>query len=269
MPPSPGLGVLPLHAIVSEMNRFVAFCLLCAPYAFADTAPSHDAFLAGNFREAARLAQAEDTADSLAFAARSQLAAIVISSPVRVPLTDVEQAESLARSALDREPDHIEGRLQLAIALSLKARPLSAREALRSGHGETARDLVLSVLSDDPDNPYSHSFLAVWHIEVVRRGGRFGAALMGASLASAQDHYHHAIDIEPDDAAIHWQYARALAALNPQRHSRDIRTALDRALAAQSDTSLEATMRARAGLLLEALNQEPATEVRRLANTLL
>ncbi len=188
------------------------------------------------------------TADSLAIAARALLAAAICGTGEPV-MADIRRAEGLARRAIALDPTHIEGRLQLAIALSLQARSMTIGEARQSGFGPEARALAESVLADDPGNAYAHGFLAVWHIEVRRRAGPLGAPVMGASLSAAHEHYEAARTLAGGDPGIHWQYARALTALDARRFRASIVTALRRAEACDPASAMEAVMQSRAETL--------------------
>ncbi|MCI4644385.1 MAG: hypothetical protein MRY64_06335 [Hyphomonadaceae bacterium] len=227
-----------------------------------------DAYAAGRYADAARIAVAADTADAYALAARAVLAEAMCqgAQPSDAVLT---RAELLAAEALTRDPNHVEGRLQLAIALSLRMRPMSKMQAWRTGLGEEARELAEGVIRDDPANAYAHGFLAVWHVEVVRRGGSFGAAMMGASLEQAFNHYERARALAPNDAGLHWQMARALAAYDPEDYRGEIDAALARTLAADEHTALQRVMVARAWLLKDALQSEDSETVAALAASLL
>ncbi|MAB10385.1 hypothetical protein [Hyphomonas sp.] len=216
-----------------------------------------DAYLSGNYAAAlARTANAPD-ADSRAFAARILLAEAICQDG-QPPQALLQNALDEANQALALQPGHIEGRLQKAIALSLISRPMSTGEIRRSGIGGQARDLAEGVLAEDPGNVYAHGFLAVWNVEVVRRGGTLGAMMMGASLDKARSHYRAAAALAPGDAAIRWQWARALAALNARKYGAEIEDALDAALAAPVDSELERVMQARAGALKAVLDTEGA-----------
>lgn len=206
-------------------------------------------YASGRYDEIVRGAEAAPSADSLAIAARAVLSE-AICLEVDPPTSKLKKAEAFARSALTLDPKHIEGRLQLAISLSLQARTMSLGEARRSGYGELTRDLARSVLADDPTNPYAHSFLAIWNLEVRRRGGAMGASIMGASLKDAFWHYEQAAEHAPDDAAIHWQFARALTALNPKKYDGWIDLALARAMNSEANSMAEETMQSRASELL-------------------
>ncbi len=230
--------------------------MLFTPAAFAEDEAQLVAFSEGRYSEAATLAQTSGTADDLAFAARSLLAEAMSAEDFIPPQELVERAEKLARSAIAEDPDHIEARLQRAIALSLMARPLSTREAMRTGYGEDARDLAQSVLKDDPENIYANGFMAVWHIEVRRRGGALGASVMGASVKKGRRFYQTAIKAAPDDASTHWQYARALAALNAKKYRSEIDQALRAALKAEPTSRLESVMQERARALQTILQSQ-------------
>lgn len=255
--------------MVGGMRWIIALVILISPAAQAEDEAHLIAFTEGRYEDAAALAQSTQSPDHLAFAARSLLAEAMSAPDYAPPPNLIDQAEILARSAVAADPSHVEGRLQLAIALSLKARPLSTREAMRAGYGEDAKNLAEAVLRDDPGNQYAHGFLAVWHLEVRRRGGAIGASILGASVKKGRAHYQHAVAQAPDDASIHWQYARALAALNVKKYRDEISTALMAALDCGTDSSLEAVMRDRAVLLHEALKNEKRSTTQRLAAEML
>ncbi len=247
------------------MGRLLALLVFLTPAAFADDVAQLTAFTEGRYSDAVSLAAESGAPDDLAFAARCLLAD-AMSTPDHIPpQAIVEQAETLARQALEVESSHIEGRLQLAIALSLRARPLTTRQAMNAGYGSDAKKLATAVLEDDPTNAYAHGFLAVWNIEVVRRGGSFGSSILGASVKKARRHYHAAIAADHDDASTHWQYAKALTALNAKKYRDEIDAALEAALSANTDSTLEGVMQARAEELQTALQTKKRKEVQKLA----
>ncbi len=247
------------------MRWIIALLIACSPAAFAEDEAHLIAFTEGRYEDAAAVVDAARSPDNLAFAARSLLAEAMSAHDFVPPPMLLDEAESYARAALASEPDHIEGRLQLAIALSLKARPLSTREAMKTGYGEDAHALVEAVLEDDEGNPYAHGFLAVWHLEVRRRGGAIGASILGASVKKGRKHYQRAIEAAPGDASIHWQYARALAALNAKKYRDEIESSLDAAVNSQADTTLEDVMRRRAQFLQDTLHTQKRATTERLA----
>lgn len=254
--------------LLSLLSAGVFAGLAQAEEAMATRQAAGEAYAAGRYADAARIAVVTDTADAYALAARAVLAEAMCGG---VQPTDavLSHAEDLAGAALERDPHHIEGRLQLAIALSLRTRAMTKMQAWQTGLGETARKLAEGVIEDDPGNAYAHGFLAVWHVEVVRRGGNFGAAMMDASLADAFRHYDIAAALSPEDPGLHWQMARALAALDPVRYRSEIDTALERAMATEGQTVLERVMAARARRLSDAFVTGDSQSVEALAASLL
>ncbi|MEZ5945862.1 MAG: hypothetical protein R3C13_08605 [Hyphomonas sp.] len=206
------------------------------------------AFAAGDYDAALASLAGQENADSEAFAARVLLAE-ALSCEADPPQDLLQAALREANAALALDPAHVEGRIQKAIALSMIIRPMSAMEANKTGLGEEARNLAKSALESDPDNPYAHGFLAVWNIEVVRRGGSLGAMVMGASVREARKHYEAAAAASPGDASVHWQWARALAALDAKKYRKEIEAALATAEAASPDSDLEGVMQRRASEL--------------------
>jgi len=209
-------------------------------------------FFRGDYIEAAALAEEGASADDLAFAARSLLAHCMTGS-AGPDARLIERAVNNAESALRLDPDHEEGRLQLAIALSLKSRDMDLMAVWAAGYGEKGRKLADDVLKSDPRNFYAHGFLAVWNLEVMRRGGGMGAWVMGASVEASRKHYEQARALAPDDVGIHWQYARALAAFDLNGRSEEVKAALGRALAAAAADHVERVMQSRARTLFDTL----------------
>ncbi len=214
-------------------------------------------FARGEYMAAAQAAEAASGADNLAFAARSLLA-LCMTGTTEPDAAIVERASRNAEAALKLDPAHEEGRLQLAIALSLKSRRMDLMAAWNAGYGEKGRKLAEEVLANDPANFYAHGFLAVWNLEVERRGGGFGAWIMGASLGSAREHYEAAVKLAPDDVGIHWQFARALAALDAKANAAEAARILARAAAANAGDHVEQVMQARAMRLATALAGDKA-----------
>ena len=227
--------------------------------AWGQSQEAEKAYLAGEYDVAFADVAADRGADACAFGARMLLAK-AMSGDVQPPRSLLSAALAEANNALVVEPQHIEGRLQKAIALSLLVRPMSLREARDSGFGEEARALAEAVLVDDPANAYAHGFLAVWHIEVINRGGFLGAMVLGASMDDAERHYAAAVQASPGDAALHWQYARALE---------EVSDALNAALAAPVGSVLEQVMQDRARTLSAAVASSSTRDVEALAKTML
>ncbi|WP_341197850.1 hypothetical protein [Hyphomonas chukchiensis] len=111
-------------------------------------------------------------------------------------------------------------------------------EARRTVWAKEARALSRSVLADDPANADTHGFLAIWNIEIVRRGGTLGGMMRGAGIDDVRDYYKAAVTHAPGEASEQWQYARSLSALNAKKYRAEFNAALAAAAAAPVETAL-------------------------------
>ncbi len=207
-----------------------------------------------------------ESADSLAQKSRQLLSECLVKSGCEdetVPQT----AEDLARRALILDESHIEARLQLAISISMQARNMSIGKARKEKVAEAMRDFAESVLVDDPDNAWAHGFLAVWHVEVRRRGGVIGAAIMGASLKKAEAHFQAVLRVAPDNLVLRWQYARALAALDAKRHDTEILSQLNIVSTSTCADKIERAVQKRALYLADAIRHQKFADAETFANT--
>lgn len=246
-----------MRRLAGAVGLLMAAAVLPAAPAIAHQAPPElaERFARGDYMEAAKEAEASADADDLAFAARALLAQCMTGT-TEPDAAVVDRASKDAEAALKIDPQHEEGRLQLAIALSLKSRAMDLLDAWNAGYGEQGRKLAMDVLKSDPRNFYAHGFLAVWNVEVRRRGGALGAAFMGASLKEARRQYDEAARLAPDDVGVHWQYARALAALDLRAHEKEVAEVLEHAVAAHAGNHVERVMQERAMKLAAALKGE-------------
>ncbi len=254
--------------MICRSEFLVALFLSAGEAAHADLVAAALAFDAGRYEQAVTEAAAERTADAEAFCARALLAR-AMSGPSEPSDAMLKGALEAAERALKIDPRHAEGRLQKAISLSLLTRPMSLNAARKSGFGEEAKALAEAVIADDAANHYALGFLAVWHVEVHRRGGRLGALMMGASLDEAAIHYAEAVRLAPQDVGLRWQYARALAAYDAKTYRGEIGAELQAALAIDPATELDRVMQERAAMLLEAVRSEKASDAEKMAQGML
>jgi tetratricopeptide (TPR) repeat protein len=242
----------------------VAF-LACSPLAaFADMARANAAFRDGRYDAVLAETASTLTADAQALRARTLLAKTMCGAG-EPDTSTIKAALAAADAAITLDAGHVEGRLQKAIALSLLTRPMSLSEANESGYGPKAKALAEGVLEDDPDNHYALGFLAVWNVEVHRRAGSLGAAIVGASLKAARTDYAKAVKIAPADPGLRWQWARALAAFDAKKYHEEIEAELQAALAIDPQTELDRVMQGRAAALLDVVQTAKAREIEKTA----
>ena len=218
-----------------------ALCTLCAAHAGPVPTPSAAmAYASGQFMEAAETAGRSANAGDRALAARALLAECILTQSQRPDLVDA--AATHARAALKADPDSVEARLQLAMAIGLKGRAASASEALRNGYASEGKRLIDEALARAPHEPWAWALLGGWNLEVVRRGGRLGARLYGASTAKGIAAFERARALAPDDPVIALHQAAALLGVDPVRFGDQARVALTAAAAAPADNVFERRM---------------------------
>ena len=216
---------------------FLAVLLACS--AGAEEQSFKAAFDAGCLAEAIELAQEGDTAQDHIHAAQALLAVCLMNKSRCAASQNAEKAEAHALAASNLEPANQEARLALAVSISLRLQALSTREARRTGEIRQPKKIAEALLNENPQDAYAHLVLSLWHIEVVKRGGRVGAMFMGASIRKAQEHYRAAIAIQPSDPVIHWEYARAMALVESSRLEDEIQKALDLCAELEGSIALE------------------------------
>ncbi len=251
-------GMIPVRPVM----LFLAAQLLWLPLARAD----EDTVLPD--AEPVSEQTVQRPADILAAESRVLLSACILQGSCPDEQTPIEAAK-LASRALGLEDGHVEARLQLAIALSMQARDMPLSEAREGRYAERMRALAEGVLEDDPDNAWAHGFMAVWHVEVRRRGGVFGAAFMGASLNAAEKHFEAITRTAPDNLILKWQYARALAGLDAERFDDEIKLILTDILDRTPKDDLEICAQERATLVLQNLGRKDYASVEQLASRLM
>src|SRR5262249_20461434 len=155
-----------------------------ASAAAGEVSPSRTAYNAGQFAEAAKLGEAEATAEGLTTAAQALLAQRV-AMPKASAAGDalVDKAIADAKAAIAKDPNAVEARVQASFGLGLKARRLSTMAALRAGYGDQSKKLINEALKISPNNGWAWAMRGGWHFEIVRRGGGATASMMGASVA--------------------------------------------------------------------------------------
>ncbi|WP_417494397.1 hypothetical protein [Maricaulis sp.] len=189
-------------------------CLLLTTAAHADMDEARRAFAGGHWQEAASQAQLAGGAEGYAYAARALVAQLMLEPdyPDRRALT--RQAVDLAEAAFREDSESAEARLRLAISLGYNGRYINTMRALFLRLPQRGRALLESVVMDDPGNTWALGTLGAWNLEVVRRGGTRGMAMLGASVEAGTGYYSQAIALDPDNPALRYFLALGLIALD-------------------------------------------------------
>lgn len=201
---------------------------LCATSAFAQVPKKAiQAFNDGKFVLAATVAEADGTADALAFAARARIAEAMVRDG-ELCRECLLQAEAAANEAIRHDPNFAEGYVQLAIALGFRGRLMSVFDAQSHRLAEKGRIALDKALALDPSNNWARAALGAWHLEIVRRAGSVaGSVLYGASEDDGLAHFRTALAVEPGNLLLHYHFALSLLALDAEDFHAEALAALD------------------------------------------
>jgi hypothetical protein len=210
----------------------IVLCMLVgapAPLVAAGLGDAEARYGRGDMAGAAAVGRSLASAKGFALAARATLVEAVYLSPAADKQALVEQAAADAEAALARDPRHVDAHLQLAIALGQLAEledPLSAHV---NGYASRGKALIDQALALDPDNPWAHALLGMWHLRIVARAGdALAASLYGASRKTGVALCAQAIAGRHEALALRYGCARLLWELDPDRFA----VTAERALAA-------------------------------------
>ena len=244
---------------------FVALAFATCGLAPAAAQPSAAAaYRQGAFLQAAAIGEAGAEAGDLSLAARALLAEAVTGRDADVDAL-VLRAEANARGALSAAPHSIDARINLALALGIKGRRASVADIVRHGYAREGRALLAEAVARAPEQAMAHALIGGWNLEIVRRGGRAGAAYYGASRRAGVAAFERARALAPDDAAIAYQYAVALLELDAERYAQKASALLADARGCTSHDAFEARMKAQAAQVAAVLAVQGGEAAARMA----
>ncbi len=249
------------------------WCVALLPALFANAAlaavppKAEAAYVIGKFVDAAAIAEAEGSAEALAFAARAHIAdAITRTGPACLPCLNT--AVALAERAIERDPDYAEGYVQFAIALGFGGRHLSASSAQSLQTPERGRAAIDKALKLDPKNTWANASLGAWHLEIVHRAGPVLAAVTyGAYRSDGLKHFRGALAREPSNLLLHFHFALSILALDTDEFHREALVALQVAYKDPRTDALTEFTRRRARLLEALLTRGTSEQIEDLVRT--
>jgi tetratricopeptide (TPR) repeat protein len=213
-------------------------------------ADAEKAYIQGDYALAVQLGQALETADGYALAARANLViAAYLEDDRDKALITLRKAVGDADQAIALNPQHIEGRLQKAIALGYQARITRSTSLARE-----TRLLIDDVLTQDPQNDYALATLGGWHGESIATAGGFFARLAtGARKSEFQDAFEAALKADPHNPATRSYYARLLLDIGGSKFKDRAVEVLEEAISIPPRNAFEVMMQTQAITLNEAL----------------
>lgn len=204
----------------------------------------------GLYAAAAEAAGVDATATAQALAARSYASAAILADEFERANTLSDAALARAEAAVALDPQSVEARLELIIALWLDGRRRGDLDAYFRGVPQRSRNMIDAVLADAPEDPWAHSLDGAWHLEAIRRGGGMARRMLGADEAVGVAAFERAMALDPDDPVIAVQAAVSYLALDADDYAERARAAFERALAVAPDDAFERSQQERASLAL-------------------
>ncbi len=222
------------------------------------------AYIAGDFVEAATIAEAEASADTLAFAARARIAdAITRDGPYCKPC--LASAELIARAATRRDPKLAEGYIQLAIAMGFRGRLIPLMEARSERLPDKGAEAIATALALAPRSAWALAARGAWNLEIVHRAGPVLADVTyGAGRNRGLKDFRDALEIEPANLLLHFHFALTILALDADDFRDEAKAAIEAGLKDSRADALNAFTRKRAFELLELLKAGTDDEIETL-----
>ena len=218
---------------------FFIAALWLAGTAHADSlAPARTAYAEGRFLECAELAEAIGTSDGYALASNcvERHGTYVAEKVDRQAL--YEEAMQFGQEAIRLDAANAWAHLQTAQAVGLYAESLGGLKAGR--YVGQVRDGMEKALELDPTLVDAAFSLGAWHAGVVDNAGRMIARMAyGATGKQATTYFDRALELGPQVKEAHYEYAKALLALNPRRNRERARELFNQAIALPPEDAVD------------------------------
>jgi hypothetical protein len=212
------------------------------------------AFRLGDYARAVQLGRTAGSAKGSALAAWSELVEGNFLAPPSERLQEFKQAEGDARQALAFDGSEIEGHLALALALGFIGRMEGGVEAHLEGIADEARQHIDVALTLAPGDAWANALLGGWNLEIVNDGGTVGQLLYGATVEHGVAAYRRALQLDPSNSQIAYQFALDLLALGGDANRRSARGLLSDIVKRDGRDPIEGMVTVRAARFLAVLD---------------
>ena len=211
----------------------------------APAIPNAVAYDEGRYDDAVTLGVTDGSAAALVLVARARLAKIDLG------LSDNHKADAKAamrdaEKAMELDPANAEAHLMKVAALGMLARGMSKMKSFRKGMAGKSRKHIEAALELDPDSAWAQAMLGMWHLEIVRRGGKFGARVTGANAKKGAAECAQAMQSERYDAGMGTQCGLALLICTEDFADQAKATLQQASLSSQNGVDYDRAMSARA-----------------------
>ncbi len=241
-----------------KKNSILAFvfcvCVSLSASLRADTAA--DAYARGDYQATIELGEQEASAAALVLATRARLARIDLGL-VKAVRREAKIAEKMARRAAVLDPKNTEAHVLTAAAIGYRARTMGRFKGFRKGLARKGKKEIMAALAIDNAAPWPHAVHGLWNLEIIRRGGNFGARMTGANSDEGRADCEAAARLSHNDPVIDMQCGVAMLALDEAAMQAPAMAALRRSAAAQRVTlAYDRAMIARAKTLVDIFDRE-------------
>jgi tetratricopeptide (TPR) repeat protein len=218
---------------------------------------AYQAFKDGRFDEAAKLGAQDASAEGLSIAAAARLAEGRFHLNGDEKTIALNDAQALARRAIQLDSDHLRAHIVLAVALGAASREMGLIDAYFSNNADIGRREIERCISLSHGSARTRALIGEWHLEVVRRGGaQLAAMIYGADIDQGITAFEQAMNASPDDPIIPAEFGLALIALGEERYLPRAVQALNQALSMAPRDAYERLTLDQARLALDQLPQD-------------
>ncbi len=136
--------------------------------------------------------------------------------PVRIAL--FEEVMARAEAQAKAEPKNPNAHYQFAYAAGRYSQRISVAKALAQGLGGKVKAALETTLKVAPKHGEAHIALGAWHAEVVDKvGALVGGLTYGAKRESGEAHFRRALELMPDSAIAHVEFANGLVLMHGKK----------------------------------------------------
>ncbi len=202
------------------------------PLAFADSLEqARTAYTAGQFMEAAELAEAAGTSEAYALGSASLTAYGRFLAADEQKEVIFERAIEFAAKAIRIDPANADAYLQATRALGEYARRIGRAKVLNENIVAQMREHLEMALSIEENSASLHHSMARWHAELISRLGSFMANLLfEAKKKDAIYHLNRSIELEPKSKEVFYGLANGMLAISERKNHETARNLLQSAI---------------------------------------
>ena len=222
-----------------HQNRLLSFIFILAALQLlllrvADAATIEEAraaYIAGQFTEAAQMAEAVGTSDGYALASKSlTIYGRFIAGGDEKRLL-FEQAIELANRAIQADSNNAGAYLELVRAIGQHSNHISKVTALKENYAKKSREGIENAIRIDPEFAAAYVSLGRWHVGIIARIGSFAARVTyGAKKKVAIESFDRAIELNIEDKAGYFEIAVGYQELSYKKYKEEVHDLLKRAI---------------------------------------